>query len=311
MDIKLKKRFEGCLLGLACGDAFCAEFEGGIIERFLWKIIGKTVGGKKRYTDDTQMSLDLANYFVNSDSFSQQDIAQEFARGYRWSRGYGISTSKILSGVKRGKSWQSLNCKKFKDGSFGNGAAMRSPVIGLFCLNHEQKLIEYSEKVSQITHAHSLAIDSSVLISSIVYYLLHGDQIITAVEKSTKKLKTEEFKSKMDELCLIYSKGEILSVKQIVQTFGNSVSAIKSVPTAIYVALINEENSFPDLLNQCRKIGGDTDTIAAMAGAIWGTKNTSLKIDESIVNQVENHEMIVGLSNDLDAKVSGKVKQGV
>ncbi len=303
MKLKEKERFEGCLLGLACGDAFCAGFEGGVLERTLWKFIGKTIYGKKRYTDDTQMSLDLANYLISNDHFSQQTLAKEFSRGYRWSRGYGVSTSKILRGVKRGKGWQDLNCKKFKDGSFGNGAAMRSPVIGLFCLKHEQKLIEYSEKISQITHAHSLAIDSSILISSIIYYLLQSDKIISAVQKAVKKLKTEAFKSTMDKLCLIYSQGDVLSLKELIKTFGNSVSAIKSVPTAIYIALINEDNSFIDLLGQCKKVGGDTDTIAAIAGAIWGTKNSSSKIDKTIINQVENYEKIIKISHDLYKKV--------
>ncbi len=52
------EKFEGCLLGLALGDALGARFEGGIAERALWWFIGTTREGHMRWTDDTQMSLE-------------------------------------------------------------------------------------------------------------------------------------------------------------------------------------------------------------------------------------------------------------
>ena len=50
-------RYLGVGLGLLIGDAHCAPYEGGLLERGLWKCIG-TVGDrghtKRRYTDDSQ-----------------------------------------------------------------------------------------------------------------------------------------------------------------------------------------------------------------------------------------------------------------
>lgn len=56
----VEDRFSGCLLGLALGDALGAPYEGNPIERAVWNWLGKTKQGKRRWTDDTQMSLDLA-----------------------------------------------------------------------------------------------------------------------------------------------------------------------------------------------------------------------------------------------------------
>jgi hypothetical protein len=53
-------RFIGCLLGLATGDALGAPYEGGPLERLVWRLIGRTSDGCLRWTDDTQMALDLA-----------------------------------------------------------------------------------------------------------------------------------------------------------------------------------------------------------------------------------------------------------
>lgn len=88
-------RSVGCLVGLALGDAACAPFEGGVVERALWRLIGRTRDGKQRYTDDTQMSLDLAETLISGQgNLDQQALADAFASGYRWSRGYGPGAAK-------------------------------------------------------------------------------------------------------------------------------------------------------------------------------------------------------------------------
>src|SRR3954467_7129877 len=57
-------RFKGSLLGLALGDAMGAPFEGGLAERLLWRLIGTTRQGELRWTDDTQMAIDVAESLV-------------------------------------------------------------------------------------------------------------------------------------------------------------------------------------------------------------------------------------------------------
>jgi ADP-ribosylglycohydrolase len=92
-----RDRFAGCLLGLALGDALGAPHEGGPVARLVWRIIGHTRPGAMRWTDDTQMSLDLADSLVSHGTVVPDDIARRFAASYRWSRGYGLGAAKILS----------------------------------------------------------------------------------------------------------------------------------------------------------------------------------------------------------------------
>jgi ADP-ribosylglycohydrolase len=49
---------------LALGDALGAAHEGGLLERLLWRVIGTTREGRIRWTDDTQMSLDVAESLI-------------------------------------------------------------------------------------------------------------------------------------------------------------------------------------------------------------------------------------------------------
>ncbi|MEM7263089.1 MAG: ADP-ribosylglycohydrolase family protein, partial [Planctomycetota bacterium] len=124
-------RFEGVLLGLALGDAFGAPFEGGLLERWLWRWLGTTRSGEVRWTDDTQMSLDLADSLLTHGEVNQDDLARRFAASYRWSRGYGPGAAKLLKRIARGADWREANRSVFRDGSFGNGGAMRVPILGV------------------------------------------------------------------------------------------------------------------------------------------------------------------------------------
>lgn len=161
-------KYKGSFMGLAIGDALGAPYEGGYVERLLWKLIGKTRSGEFRYTDDTQMSIDLANSFIVNKKIDQERLASTFTKSYRWSRGYGPSAAKLLKLIKHGTKWQDANRIKFENGSFGNGAAMRAPVVALCYSYSLGELKENVLKSSEITHAHPLAIEGAQPIALMV-----------------------------------------------------------------------------------------------------------------------------------------------
>ena len=147
----MENKFKGCFLGLAAGDALCARNEGGFAERLLWRLIGKTNVGELRFTDDTQMSLDIANSFIKHGTIIQDKLAEEFTNSYRWSRGYGPGAGKILKRIKKGMPWHKANVSVYKDGSFGNGAAMRAPVLAL-C--YESSSVEFKQAIIELSLIH-------------------------------------------------------------------------------------------------------------------------------------------------------------
>lgn len=71
-------QYRGALLGLALGGALGAPHEGGPLERFLWRALGSTRDGQRRFTDDTQMSLDLAESRFACGDVDQDDLAARF-----------------------------------------------------------------------------------------------------------------------------------------------------------------------------------------------------------------------------------------
>ncbi len=158
-------RIVGSVLALALGDAFGAPYEGGILERAVWALIGRR-HGKRRWTDDTQMTVDVIESLVACRRVDQNDLARRFSQSYRWSRGYGPSTARVLKRIRRGQPWDAASRSIYRNGSFGNGGAMRAPAIGLFfATENEDKLIDAACASAAVTHAHPLGREGAVLIA--------------------------------------------------------------------------------------------------------------------------------------------------
>src|SRR6478609_148321 len=165
MDLTLDQ-FSGCMLGLATGDALGAPYEGGPLERLVWHVIGRTSDGCLRWTDDTQMALDLAGSLLEEGGVRPEALAKRFASSYRWSRGYGPGAAKVLKRIRRGEPWEAASRAVYAEGSFGNGAAMRAPVLALFFARDRAGLLDGARASAMITHAHPLGIDGALLTAS-------------------------------------------------------------------------------------------------------------------------------------------------
>ncbi len=114
----LRSRFRGALLGVAVGDAIGAPFEGevsafpGSLER-----LGEP-DSPLRYTDDTHMTLGVAESLVQRRGFDGAHMAAVFARNYAqepW-RGYGAgprrssSPDRARSATGRRCAWHPRRC---------------------------------------------------------------------------------------------------------------------------------------------------------------------------------------------------------
>ncbi|AOT07857.1 ADP-ribosylglycohydrolase family protein [Pseudoalteromonas luteoviolacea] len=293
-----KSKFVGCFKGLAIGDALAASYEGGPVERLLWRFLGRTKTGQRRYTDDTQMSIDIAQSFLTQKHMDQTHLAHTFAQSYRWSRGYGPSAASLLKGIKSGQSWESLNRKKFAQGSMGNGAAMRAPIAALCCLGCEDTLSDYVHKSAEITHAHPEAIEGALLIANATRLSLKDVESIGILQALCAGAVAPIYKFRLSK-CLDYVvSGKALPMQFIKTEFGNGMLASESCITALYFAFTYRRQSFSDMVQAICDLGGDADTIAAMACAIWGACNGGLSMIE-YDNRIENLALVEQLAGQI------------
>ena len=266
-------QYQGCLLGLALGDALGAPYEGGILERALWAIVGRSKGRLPRWTDDTQMSLDLAHSLLHCGGLDQDDLARRFADSYRWSRGYGPSAARVLKRIRGGENWAVASKKIYKSGSFGNGAAMRASVLALFFVGSRAELLEAARKSAEITHAHPLGIAGAVLIAVAARCLLARQSTAQIFAELSATCEAPQLCKRLEIAADWLDKQAQPSAKEVARTLGNGITAETSCVTALYIALRFLSADFKAMLAFTIACGGDVDTIAAMAGTLWGAFN--------------------------------------
>lgn len=132
--------------------------------------------------------------------------------------------------------------------SFGNGAAMRiSPVA--FVTNSKKEVEELADTITAVTHNHKEGIKGARATALAVYMAING----------AKKSEIHE-----EITCNYYSMD--FNIDDIRETYTFSQACQETVPQAIKCFL--ESTSFEDSIRTAISLGGDSDTIAAITGAI-------------------------------------------
>ena len=146
---------------------------------------------------------------------------------------------------------------------------------------------------------HPIAIDSAQLVAAAVAIAMRPGKLNVAafLDELRQHAGTEEFR---DQLELILLRGP----RHTVDSLGTGIEAHKSVGTAIAAFGCCPED-YAGTIALCVDMGGDTDTIAAMAGAISGAHNGFEAIPDSLVKRIERNgkgvEFMLGLADQLYA----------
>lgn len=294
-------QFQGCILGLALGDALGAPHEGGVVERFVWRLIGRTRDGKLRWTDDTQMTIDLAESWLANKGIDQDDLALRFAQSYRWSRGYGPGAAKLLKRIRRGEDWRQANRAIYRDGSFGNGAAMRAPILGLLYQCDHQELLRVTRESAEITHANPLAIEGAQLIATVTRGLAASGDSRALLKAVDAICITDPYRSRLEIAKAWLQASHPASPTEVRKQLGNGIAAHESCVTAVYLTLRFLNMEFQELLDFVIAGRGDVDTIAAMSGAMWGAHRGLTALPIELLESLEQLERIMSLAEQLHA----------
>lgn len=289
-------RFTGCLLGLATGDALGAPYEGGPLERLVWWFIGRTSDGCRRWTDDTQMALDLAGALLENDGVDCESLAKRFAVSYRWSRGYGPGAARVLKRIRRGEPWQEASKAVYAEGSYGNGAAMRAPVLALFFARDRAGLLAAARTSARVTHAHPMGVEGAVLIALAAHALLEGRPAAQVLDLVQAECSAPQIVERMKTVRAWIESEEMPSPREVARKLGNGITAATSCPTAIYIALRHLGTSFEAMMEFFIACRGDVDTIGAMAGSLWGIVNGASRLPPV---RLEARDTLVDLATQL------------
>ncbi len=297
-------QYRGALVGLALGDALGAPYEGGPLERLLWLGLGRT-RGLRRFTDDTQMSLDLAESLITCGDVDQDDLATRFARSYRWDRGYGPGAARILKRIRAGVAWRVASRSVYPTGSFGNGGAMRSPVVGLFFHPRRERVASAARLAAEVTHAHPRGIEGAELIAEATSAALDGQEGRAIFERAASSARGPEYLMRLELARGWLDAGKPTMPKEVRGRLGMGITAPESCVTALYLAGRFVDEPLESLLAFAAVAGGDVDTVGAMAGAIWGARNGFARLPLGAVAGVEAAAHVSEIGAQLYAKSRG------
>ncbi len=288
VKVELKSKFRGVLIGTAVGDALGAPMEGWSFEK-AQSAYSDTAGWKMfhgRYTDDTEMMIGVAESLIRNNGFNGADMARTFIQNYDVKRGYGPGSTGALTRIRAGESWDEASKKLFGGGgSYGNGAAMRIAPVGLFYYDNPTALREVAYQSSQITHANELGKEGAALQAFAIALAVRGQKEGMLAELK-EFVHNGVYKDKIRGIERLLDNEP--TEEEIVAKLGNGMAAFNSVPTAIHSFL--RADSFEDSVIHAVRLGGDTDTIGAMTGAISGAYYGDGAIPREWMEQLEDGE---------------------
>lgn len=298
----LLSRFQGCLMGVALGDAMGMPWE-TMSRRHILRVtdgVGVTgfVDPKQRTssdtahlkagdtTDDTQLTVAVAESIIRKRAFVAEDMAQAHVQAYHSSAaGWGDTTKQAMQefdlwttshGQRGRKPWTAAT-----NSSRGNGVAMKVAPLALFHQRKEPRhLLEDVQNLGRMTHGDSLAWITAYAVALIINDVTQTGECefarlvprirYTEGKHGGARHVTHEFSRRLDTMNGPYFHNA--STDDLLLTTGCGFDAIESVSVAIACAMRHLDDPRAGLL-EAINCGGDTDTNASMAGAILGARN--------------------------------------
>ncbi len=270
-----RDRVAGALLGTFAGDAVGAPWEGAgavagrtAAERIGWLPSSTTL----TYTDDTQMALALASHLLDHPDVEPDALAATFLAHHEEHRGYGAGMRTVVAQWRDGVELGAAATSAFADGSHGNGAAMRVAPVGVRHPDDAARREDAARRQAMVTHVHPVGIDAAVVQADAVALAARsGGFGATDVAALAERARTRQFGDAVTLAAVWVGRwhdDESLVLADVADALGTQVLAERSVPTALWCAAVADD--LPSAVELALGLGGDADTIAAMAGAVHG-----------------------------------------
>jgi len=270
----------GCLVGTAVGDSVGLPAEGlsraRVARRFPGPWRQRLAFGRGMLSDDTEHSLMVAQALLAGGGEVDR-TRRSLAWRLRWwllglPAGAGLSTTRAI--VKLWLGWPS-RCSGVR--SAGNGAAMRSAVLGVVFAEDDAAREAMVRACSAITHRETRAITGALAVAEAAAWLARTPEEAMDIAALWRRLRAigEEGDHRWHDLIdhLAAAWDEQHDVDEVAGDLGleRGVSGYvyHSVPVALYAALhhLAEPRAALEAVWRC---GGDTDTVGAITGALLG-----------------------------------------
>ena len=268
------------MLGAIYGDIVGSVYEFNNIRTKNFELFSE----KSKFTDDTVMTLAVANALVIFDEMTREENCLDAPSKNNLAYFKEILISEMhTTGEKyphagyggRFRFW--LKEKQTEPyGSYGNGSAMRVSPVAWYA-NSLEECLGFAKASAEITHNHPEGIKGAVVTAGATYLARTG--------------------ATMDEIKAFVAKYYKIdfTLDEIRPTYVFNETCRDTVPQAMQAFF--ESNSFEDAIRNAISIGGDSDTLAAITGAVaeayYGMSDMEVR---SVANRLDS--ILLNVLND-------------
>lgn len=300
-NIVESKKF-GALFGFVCGDMIGVpvEFENRTERREDPVKNARAYGTYNQpigtWSDDTSLTLALIDC-INK-GFSISSLADGFVKFLRQAKytpygkvfDIGNTTITAISNIEKGIPYS--KCGGADESDNGNGSLMRILPMGLIWEDKsDEEMIPLIEDISRLTHGHPRSIFACLFYAYMIKELLVCDSKEVALDKTIEYFNQSLFDKKYDQERESYNR---IFTKDIISANEDSIKSTGYVVDSLEAALwcFFSENSTKDIILKAVNLGGDTDTIAAIAGGLAGTFYGVNDIPDNWIQLMAQKEML-------------------
>lgn len=309
-DPELLVRARGALLGLVVGNQLGVPTEGMESSQAIRAAFPQGVRDLapppegSPFDDDAAMALLLAESLAEKGDFDARDVAQRWVKWMQADgRGIGLTTQHALRLIETGTAPFEAGRLTMGPRSASNGAVMRCIPVALRYHESVDKLVRVSTQQAAITHGDERCTWGAAVVNLAARELLHGNRYF--LEEVLHRLRGAGAAPR----ALIEAIGRVAWEQEgdlPLGVAGEAGYVVHCVEIAFWCAL--HRPSLEEALIFLAEAGGDTDTNAAVAGALLGARDGEAAIPPRWLDQLGRSSVrgVTDLAERLVTAASGK-----
>ncbi len=291
-------KFQAALLGFAIGDALAAPIEDVIRDSFEGpKVITHYVRAfpshpvshleAGQWSDETQIMLVVADSLIAARGFAVEDLANRFVDWFH--------TQKQRSAWRFPSNTMMKACRKLAAGvpwnqagfpSAGVIAAARTVPIALAFWRTPALLRDAIEKSCRLTHTDPRVVAAALTLATAIRMGLEGGDPVPEAMLNAAIEKAQGYSPEIVKRLKTLREVVRLEPTAAMEQLGNTGFCFDAVPAALYW-FFRHPRRFDDLIVGAANVGGDSDAVAGMAGAVFGAFNGRAAIPEKWLAPLE------------------------
>ncbi len=311
------------MLEIAIGDSYGRPFEFNTPE-FIAEHndvlgykhrIGEEKNGVGIYTDDTQMSIGVAEQMGSDLPGTQVRFAAHFVTAYKRDprKGYSKRITKALEESKPNLPFEFI-LKAKQAGMSSNGSVMRSVPLGM--MSDPKEIMHRSIVQTSTSHGHIDAVNSAVVVALTAHFFYHLYPRLEDYIQSDKLIMYKEWMSNQVGSAIfddVYNSYTFKRKNDKLQCDSKTTASLSiKLAWGVKISGGNLKTSAKQILKRAVDIGGDVDSSASIAMGLYSLRpDCVLDLPDALYDNLENGPFGRDFLVDMDMQMQKKFPRNV